>query len=326
MQTKYPNNERDRNLPTLLMPTQGKASGLSYTAAISLTVLFSFVFSFILLAQGSTQEQLDALQKEDWYLYLSYLLPQLAFLLVTILYFLWTKRSPIEAAKAQNCHPKYFLVAFLLQIGLFSLSELNTLFLTFLERFGYVPSEVRLPSMEHAWGIVGVIFVVGVLPPVFEELFFRGILLKGLRSFGDVGAVLLCGGLFALYHQSPVQTVYQFCCGAAFALVAIKAGSILPTVLSHCFNNVLIIVLTACGVETIPLPVFIPVIIASVLCLVGSLVYLFVFDRKKEKKEEIPREERKAERIRFLVCVAVGVALCALNWIAALVTGFGVGV
>ena len=325
MNQNNPRNERYKNTPTpLLMPTQGKASGLSYTAAICFTVFFSLVFALALISSGKMQEELNAMQGKNWYLYCSYLLPQLSFLIVVVLYFLWTKKSPITAAKEQKCHWKYYIVAVVLQIGLLSLSQLNTLFVTFLENFGYVPSEINLPSLD-GFGVVGVIFVVGILPAIFEELFFRGILLKGLRPFGTVGAVLLCGALFSLYHQNPVQTMYQFCCGVAFALVAIKSGSILPTVVSHAVNNTIIVVLEACGVSAFPLPVFITVIIVSGLCLVGSLVYLLVFDKKKKTEEALSKEEKKAERIRFLVCAAIGVALCALNWLAALFEGFAIG-
>jgi hypothetical protein len=139
----------------------------------------------------------------------------------------------------------------LLQIGLFAFSELNTLFLEFLEGFGYTPDEIRLPSI-NGWGFIGALIAVALLPAVFEEILFRGVLLGGMKQFGEVKAALLCGALFALYHQNPPQTVYQFICGTAFAFIAMRSGSILPTVLSHFLNNAFILCLYAFNVQTFP--------------------------------------------------------------------------
>ena len=47
---------------------------------------------------------------------------------------------------------------------------------------------------------------------LLEELFFRGILLRGMKKFGTVAAVFYGAALFSLYHQSPAQTAYQFIC------------------------------------------------------------------------------------------------------------------
>lgn len=249
--------------------TEEKKSGLVYSAAVVASLLLSFVFVIGISAAGYTSAEEYA--DENWYLYLSFLLAPVGFAAVSAGYFLRT-REPVKSVVG-TCRPKYYLIAVLLQVGLLSLSQLNTLFISFLERFGYQPSEVKIPSLE-GWGLLGVLLAVAVLPAVFEELVFRGLLLKGMKSFGTVGAALLCGALFSLYHQNPVQTAYQFVCGVAFAFVALQAGSILPTVLSHFLNNALIILLARFGYDDIPAPALLPVLVCSVLCLIGSVVWL----------------------------------------------------
>ena len=312
----------------LTAPTQAKASGVAYSASVMILMILSMIASLVLGAAGVVVGEKDV--KPDWYIYLNYLLPQISLFLVVTLYFAWLKRPVKQAVKEQKCHPKYFLVAVLLQIGLLSLGTLNDMFLHFLERFGYRPTKLLLPSLD-GFGVVATVFCVAVLPAVFEEIFFRGILLKGLRSFGMIGGVLLCGALFSLYHQSPVQTVYQFACGAAFAFVALRSGSILPTVLSHFLNNTLIILLTKFGIESIPSAAYVPYVAVTSLCLVGTLAYLFFFDlpktdveNQKKKTQEIQREraENKSERVRFFVCALVGITVFLINWLSALVKGF----
>ncbi|MFQ7079353.1 MAG: hypothetical protein ACLRSW_16265 [Christensenellaceae bacterium] len=50
---------------------------------------------------------------------------------------------------------KYFLIAVLLQVGLFA-RGLNGLFLNFLGRFGYKDDPILLPSL-NGFGLVGVL-------------------------------------------------------------------------------------------------------------------------------------------------------------------------
>lgn len=319
-------------------PTPAKASGLAFSASECLQVLLSctfMIFTTAAVSSGVLQKDYD---KTDGYLYVSYLLPQLAFALTAIFYFGYIGKPFKQTVKENKCPPKYFLAAILLQAGLLSLSQLNTWFLEFLGRFGYQSEEIRVPSL-NGFGFFGVLIVVAALPAVLEELVFRGILLNGLKSFGKTGAVLLCGALFALYHKNPAQTLYQFCCGAAFALVAIRSGSILPTTLSHFLNNAAVIVLTKFGVTDFSPPVVIAITVVSALCLVGSLAYLILGDKRKriseneerqktdlapfEKRNAVGKEDEreKQECKRFFVAAATGIAVCAVVWFSVLASG-----
>lgn len=309
---KQRKQKRESYLSSLIgEPTPAKASGLTFTLASAGLVLLSFVF---LLALGLLGLAEEGIERKDWYLYCSFLLSPLAFALVAFLVLKWTKTPISQEIKSQKCAPKYFLIAFLLQAGLLCLSEVNELFLEFLSRFGYKDTPISLPSMDGL-GLIGVLLVVAVLPAIFEEVVFRGLLLKGMRSFGTAGAVLLSGALFALYHQNPAQTLYQFCCGAAFALVAVRSGSILPTVFSHFLNNAAIILLTKFGIAEFPAPVLWTVVSVSALCLVGALVWLLFFEKKGFERG------RKEERKSFWLASSVGIVICALTWISVLISG-----
>ncbi|MBQ8292060.1 MAG: CPBP family intramembrane metalloprotease [Clostridia bacterium] len=293
--------------------TPAKASGIAFSVATVLPSLFSFVFIIVLTALPLSQEELT---QADWYLYVSYLLPQAAFALTTFLYLRYMGISVVDALKQQKCKPKYFLLALLMQIGLLSLSQANTLFLEFLKRFGYKDAGIQLPSMD-GFGFVGVLIMVALVPAVFEEVLFRGVLLNGLKkTFSEPTAILLCGAFFALYHQNPAQTVYQFCCGVAFAFVAIRSGSILPTILSHFFNNALILILAKLGVESFS-PLYTWVIAGgAAACLIVALLWLLLFDKKGERQEPQGGEVKK-----FFLTSAVGLGICLLVWIMVLITG-----
>lgn len=305
-------NQEKRNIKLLGEPTQASASGIAFSLAAVLPTILSVIFLLAVGAGDYTQT--------DWFLYVSYLLPQAAFA-ITAIWFLFYTKTPIKSVvKSQKCKPRYFLLALLLQVGLLFLSELNALFLQFLGNFGYEDAGITLPSMD-GFGFVGVLLVVAVAPAVCEEILFRGVLLNGLKSFGKVGSVLLCGALFALYHQNPAQTLYQFCCGVAFALIAVHSGSVLPTVLAHFFNNAFILFLTKFGVESFIAPVFALIILISPICLIASLVWIFAFDKKKDGENEQPTTLDKSERKRFFIYASVGLAICVLTWVAVFVSG-----
>ncbi len=280
-------------------------SGKAFTVLLVCMLAASVLLSLVMTA-AKVEEPYP-----NWFLYVQYLFSAAASVGVIVWYFVRSKKSLLAVVKKQRCAPKYYLLAITLQIGLLSLAELNTLFMELLQKLGLSVVEPTIPSLD-GFGFVGALLTIAVLMVLVEEMVFRGILLDGAKVFGTAGAALLCGGLFALYHQNPVQTIYQFVCGVAFALVAIRARSILPTVLSHFINNALVLTLTKYDVQILPTPVYITMLCISIPCLVGSLVYVIFLDKgeKKEKKTGTKKE--------FLFGALIGIALCAVTWISAL--------
>ena len=293
-----------------------KTSGLSFSVAIVAQYVFTLLFLFAARLCGGLKEGYES---KDWFLYFSYFIPQAAFAVTAFTYFSRTETSVKAVAKKPRAI--YFCIAITLQLGLLSLSSVNGLFLKWLERFGYTPASPAVPSMSGAKIIPALLFIA-VLPACLEELFFRGIVFHGMKKFGNVAAVLASAGLFALYHQSPAQTIYQFICGACFALIALRSGSILPTVVSHFVNNALILILEACGVSGFSIETM---IILGVLFAIWA-IYLIFFDKNidgavPEKREEMQTAETakpKADAKGFVLCALTGIVLCAMNWIAAL--------
>ena len=130
--------------------------------------------------------------------------------------------------------------------------------------------------------------------------------------------MLLCGALFSLFHQNPAQTPYQFLCGVAYALVALKSGSVLPTIVAHFFNNALIIVLTyALGADWQPTGLVLKVVfILSFVCLIAATSYFL----KKEKTEN-PMPKNKQNQKEFWRYAVIGIVFCAVSWLSVFFTG-----
>jgi membrane protease YdiL (CAAX protease family) len=237
----------------------------------------------------------------------------LGFALVVVWYFFLSKK-PVKALVGKPSAWD-FVLAIAMQFGLmFFLGGLNEWFVILLKNWGLSAPEPQIPSLD-GFGFVGVLLVVAVLPAILEEAVFRGVLLDGLRQFPVWAAALLCGGMFSLFHQNPAQTIYQFFCGVAFALIALRSRSILPTVVAHFLNNAFILCVTKFGWQVDMLPI----LIASAVCFVGASAYLVYWAIKQEKirrKEAKPTD--KKGRWQFLLFALAGLLICTIGWVSQL--------
>ena len=285
-----------------------KASGAVFTLAGVVPVILAISFMVVLSVLGLfTKENTE----KTWYAYSSMLLNQLGFVLVILLYLSWTKIPFKKATNIEKCPWKYFIIAIVLQFGLLSLSSLNEMFLQWLQIFQYEDNSMKLvEKMLQNSPFFLLLVVLALLPALLEEIIFRGFLLKGLQVFGTAGAVLICGGLFSLYHQNPAQTLYQFCCGAAFALLVVRAGSILPTMLAHFLNNAIVLLLYSPDGTNLPMLVF----VLGLICLIGVLVYLIFIDKRVAFEDNIPLKEQKQEKKNFWTYAAIGILICIVSW------------
>jgi membrane protease YdiL (CAAX protease family) len=83
-----------------------------------------------------------------------------------------------------------------------------------------------------------------LLVPIFEEVFFRGLLLSWLnRHMRFVPALLVQAALFAAMHVYPVVFPYAFLAGIATGYVRRATGSTSNSVLMHAINNVVLLIL-----------------------------------------------------------------------------------
>jgi membrane protease YdiL (CAAX protease family) len=99
------------------------------------------------------------------------------------------------------------------------------------------------------WGIAA------LTPAICEEILFRGVLLSSSRPrLGDLRAVVLVSGLFALFHMNPYQLSITFLLGLVMGGLRVKTGSILSPMLFHLLNNTVILLL-ARRVADLPAPV-----------------------------------------------------------------------
>lgn len=76
------------------------------------------------------------------------------------------------------------------------------------------------------------------IAPIFEELFFRGFLLRSLSDkMGIFYGSILAALIFSLLHLQPGSLIPLFILGLIINSLVIKSKSIVPAIAFHVFNN-----------------------------------------------------------------------------------------
>ncbi|MBN2065009.1 MAG: CPBP family intramembrane metalloprotease, partial [Sedimentisphaerales bacterium] len=89
------------------------------------------------------------------------------------------------------------------------------------------------------WQTLQMLFAIAFSAAVCEEILFRGVVLSGLSKPGKnaLPAVIITAGLFAIMHLSFYRLMPTFILGLALGYLTSRTGSIFNSMLAHCFNN-----------------------------------------------------------------------------------------
>jgi membrane protease YdiL (CAAX protease family) len=97
---------------------------------------------------------------------------------------------------------------------------------------------VPLALAGNTAAFIGVFIVGTVLAPIFEEIFFRGMLYSALRArLSFAIAAILSSVAFALMHPFPGGFTPIFAIGVVFAILREVRQSLVPSIVAHAINN-----------------------------------------------------------------------------------------
>jgi len=103
----------------------------------------------------------------------------------------------------------------------------------------------RTPLPSAPWQIFIFFLVGGVIGPIWEEIFFRGIIFGFFRRWGVYAAILISTALFVLPHYDGHHfPLTQIVGGIVFAIAYEKEKSLMVPVTIHCLGNIGIFSLT----------------------------------------------------------------------------------
>ena len=99
--------------------------------------------------------------------------------------------------------------------------------------------QTRLPDQPQA--LLGFFFAGGLLAPIAEEIFFRGIVYGFLRRWGVAAAVLLSALIFVLAHYTGTTfPATQAVGGLVFAVAYEMEGKLMTPITIHGLGNMAI--------------------------------------------------------------------------------------
>lgn len=202
------------------------------------------------------------------------------------------------------------------------------------------------------------LIMVAVVPCLFEESVYRGVLFQNYRKVNPLKGIFISGLLFGLIHQNFNQFSYAFVLGMIFALIIEATGSILSTMIVHFIINGTSVVSLTLYPKLIELSEGItgngisqdevmqaaaeitPMYIVSVLlplAVVSTVIAFFVFrvladnsGRWEHIKSILRRKDHAAEngdeavKVRFVTpSLVIGIIVCILIMIATELAGSG---
>jgi membrane protease YdiL (CAAX protease family) len=103
----------------------------------------------------------------------------------------------------------------------------------------YTGTTSSILQYDNAWDFLLVVSAISIVAPLADELFFRGILLRGfMAKYGSVAAILIVGVLTALFHTlEPFKLVHSFLMGVLFASAVVWTNSVWTSLILHSLHN-----------------------------------------------------------------------------------------
>lgn len=166
-----------------------------------------------------------------------------------ILFFVYNHKTKTNWLKATGLNKKPNWINILVCVAIsaiciFGFNGIVGLFDAFVNLIGYNTASSWPIPIDNGWWFVVNLVGLAILPAIFEELLFRGIILNGLKSYGKWTAIFGSAGLFALLHGNIGQLVYPFILGVILGYIVYKTGNVLYSIIIHLLNNMFSVIYT----------------------------------------------------------------------------------
>ena len=217
--------------------------GKLYAYALLTSLVLSFVVSLILMGVASaTGDDASVLSQNMGF---QFCYSAILYIVLFTVFLLFNRKNNIDFPKATklNTKPNMKTLVVCLMLGLvfvLLVSPFINCYTWAVQTIGIKsPADIELTS---AWEFVVALFVTALLPAVVEEIFYRGVILNGLKRLGKWTAILISAAAFSLMHGNLYQLPYTFGLGVLLGYIAFETGSLLPTILIHFLSNAQVLI------------------------------------------------------------------------------------
>lgn len=182
---------------------------------------------------------------------------------------------------------------------------INILFSQFIEQFS-VDMEL---SADGPLEIVFCFVLYAVLPAIFEEWAFRGVLLKNLLPYGKGGAIIISSLLFGIAHVDPPRIVFATAFGLMLAVCYEHTRSLKIPMLIHFINNAISVTITLFPEESTMTIILSQLVLGFMGCGIAAIIY---YANKGIARQKITL--RKPECIGYKLSIGQYMSKFALNF------------
>ncbi len=165
--------------------------------------------------------------------FLMILTPVICFFLPGALYFFAMGEKIKETLKLNKLSVKNFFLIILMAFLIQPVAN----FIAMITSFIFPNNVVDVMNTISSVPVWIFILASAVLPAVFEELMFRGIILSGCQEAGIIKSAFISGLFFGIMHLDPHQFIYAFLIGTVFSVFVIYSNSILSSITAHFIIN-----------------------------------------------------------------------------------------
>lgn len=141
----------------------------------------------------------------------------------------------------------------------------------------------QITSGKSIWMLV---FWMGIVAPVAEEMVFRWLIYFRLRDYMRMGmAMAVSGILFGIYHMNLTQAVYASILGMMFAYFLEITGNLWASVLLHIGANCWSVLMPEI-LLSIPEKIYVPVVLTIEMILLFGLItgYSYFYKHKVRQR------------------------------------------
>ncbi len=178
----------------------------------------------------------NAMKSQEWFLTMWY------YILGTLIICIYRKEALLKDLRLKNKEMKREVFGFM--VLLFLGSQFTFVLFSRLAEAGFnvwgYSIKTYIDSIKISNPSLSRIIYVAIIGPVFEELLFRGAILRTLEKYGKVFAIVVSSMLFGLMHMHIFQSIFAAVVGLILGYVAIEY-SIKWAILLHVLNNFIVI-------------------------------------------------------------------------------------
>jgi len=239
--------------------------------------------------------------------------------IVTVIFTYIYGRKKLGLHKIIITHKKMNLSSFVkilvCAVGISTLFSMIDLILEVnLNHFGLTLTNASGVFTELKTTIPGFLYIA-FIAPVTEEIIYRGVLLRGLKKYGKVFAIVLSSIIFGCVHGNFSQGIFAACIGLIYGYVALEY-SIKWTIFLHIFNNFIL----AMGMEVVisVLPEKFQTIITIGILALFTIAGVMILIRNKYKIKKYADENRTVKkRYKYAFQSACMIIIIASNLLMA---------